>query len=272
VGSDVKRRLYRDGRLTDVALWILRRRKLRTLLFKLSLELIEFGVRKDRSPLQVCLHCREVLGLLTIHLHHGRAIPSKVLFQEIKIRVVEELPSTDIVGLHKTRAMLEINILLQLHTENQSSPNAHLKSVEENPLLLLQRQAHRRSRVLVNNAIFVVGDAIIGVDVGLKEPTGGRIVPDLLACASDHGAILGPIAPFGEQRTYRRRTAEGIQSPSGKRGSERIGFGDEACNCHCEAGCSHHGGRMTRKVVILQAGGTRASRLKGYEMRFYDVQ
>ena len=83
--------------LTDVALRFFRRREGRALLFELSLELIELCVRNNRCSLQVCLHCREVLGVLTIHLNHFGAIPSKVLFQEIEIRIVEELPSADVI-------------------------------------------------------------------------------------------------------------------------------------------------------------------------------
>ena len=84
---------------TNVALGILRRGELRALLFQFCFELIELRIRKNRVPLQVGLHRCQILGLLTIHIHHCGTIPSEILLQEIKLGIFEELSSADVVGL-----------------------------------------------------------------------------------------------------------------------------------------------------------------------------
>lgn len=86
--------------LTNVTLGLLRGGKGRPLLFQLCLQVIKFFIRQSGFSLQVGLNGSKILCLLTVHGDSGRAIPCKVLLQEIKLFIIEELSSTDIIGLH----------------------------------------------------------------------------------------------------------------------------------------------------------------------------
>jgi hypothetical protein len=45
----------------------------------------------------------------------------------------------------------------------------HLDSIHEYPFLLLYRQAHEIPGLLIQHAILVLGNAVIGIKVGLEE-------------------------------------------------------------------------------------------------------
>mmetsp|Transcript_12120 Transcript_12120/g.33366 ORF Transcript_12120/g.33366 Transcript_12120/m.33366 type:complete len:297 (+) Transcript_12120:1364-2254(+) len=139
----------------DVALWFGVDGELGSLLLELLLERIEFLVVHGWLALEVGLDSCKVRGLLSVENDDWRSIPLQILLQLVEVIVLQQLSSGDVV---------------------------RLKGVQEDALLLGDSKADGAS-VIIDSAVLLVWDALLGLAVGLEEASGFVIKHDLLACA-----------------------------------------------------------------------------------------
>ncbi|KAL3803645.1 hypothetical protein HJC23_003699 [Cyclotella cryptica] len=153
--------------------------------------------------------------------------------------------------IRKTRYLASLRLRLTTGDPfHERSSFRRSNSASLRSCLPLKYQANELARLLVNDAILIVGNAVLRIVVRLEEPPRRSVVAQLLARAGDGGPVFGAVCgpKKGRRSGELGAVAGGVACVEG--GCECDGCGGEACHGQCEAGCvgRRHGAGLGRSL------------------------
>ena len=120
---------------------------------------------------------------------------------------------------------------------------AHLKSIEEDALLLLDGEADHLPGLLVDGAVFVLGDALDGI-AGLEEPSARFVVRELLLRFGIERHLLLLLVGHVQRSDAGRRGCPGPSDEGARRSREGIGPARKEGQGHGEESGVHPEGHL----------------------------